>query len=129
MKILLDTHVLLWWITDDSRLSTKARRIISDAGNDLFFSAASGWEIAIKAGLGRISLPEAPDRFIPEQLTRNSVADLPVNLTHALHVFSLPMIHRDPFDRLLVAQAQVEKMKILTSDPEIKKYNAEVIWD
>ena len=129
MKILLDTHVFLWWIMDDESLSPVARRTISNAENELYFSAASAWEIAIKAGLGRIKLPSEIGTFIPGQLAENSIIGLPVQIGHALRVSKLPQHHRDPFDRVLVAQAQVEKMPILTSDAEISKYDVEVIWD
>ena len=128
MKVLLDTHVFLWWITDDPRLSPLAREIIADGTNRIYFSAASGWEIAIKAKLGRLKLPGNPERFVPEQLKLNAIEALPVQLSHALHVHKLPDHHRDPFDRLLIAQAQLEKMPILTADPQISRYSVEVIW-
>lgn len=128
MKVLLDTHVFLWWITDDARLSPRARKIIADGENEIFFSAASGWEIAIKAGLGRLKLPEPPERFIPKQLELNAIQVLPVQLSHALHVYNLPQLHRDPFDRLLIAQAQVEKLPILSNDPQFSQYQVKVIW-
>lgn len=128
MKVLLDTHVFLWWITDDPRLSERAREIISDGENTLFFSAASAWEIAIKAKLGKLSVPGDFEAFITEQLIQNSITPLPVRLGHALRVYNLPVHHRDPFDRLLVAQAQVEKLPIVTGDPAIAQYPVEVIW-
>ena len=128
MRVLLDTHVFLWWITDDPRLSSRARRVIADGRNELLFSAASGWEIAIKAQLGRISLPEDPERFIPEQLARNGIESLPISLSHALHVYTLPLLHRDPFDRLLVAQAQLEDLPIVTADPHIPQYAVHILW-
>lgn len=128
MRALLDTHTFLWWITDDARLSTRARKLIEDGHNKLYFSAASGWEIAIKAQLGRISFPKEPGAFIPSQLARNAIEVLPVTLSHALHVHGLPSHHRDPFDRLLVAQSQVEDMPILTADPLLGKYTVETVW-
>ncbi len=106
MRALLDTHAFLWWTTDDPRLSSRARRIIADGRNRLFFSAAGGWEIAIKAQLGRLRLPSDPERFIPEEMQRNAIESLPIQMRHALHVHTLPRHHRDPFDRLLVAQSQ-----------------------
>lgn len=128
MRALLDTHVFLWWILDDPRLSSRARRVIADGRNELFFSAASGWEIAIKAQLGRITLPEDPERFIPGQLACNGIESLPITLSHALHVHTLPLLHRDPFDRLLVAQAQLEGLPLVTADPHIPQYAVQIIW-
>lgn len=128
MNFLLDTHVFLWWITDDPRLSPRARRIIADGRNRIFLSAASGWEIAIKARLGRLELPDDLERFILNQLAVNAIDVLPVQMSHALHVYKLPDHHRDPFDRLLIAQAQLEKLRILTADAQFSKYRVEVVW-
>ena len=128
MKALLDTHVFLWWITDDQRLSSRVREIIADGTNEILFSAASGWEIAIKTRLGRLQLPNDPEIFIPEQLELNAIEVLPVQIGHALHVYQLPSHHRDPFDHLLIAQAQLEKLPILTADPQISRYPVEIIW-
>lgn len=128
MKALLDTLTFLWWITDDPCLSARAREILSDGRNILFLSAVSGWEIRVKARLGRLTLPDKPGPFILEQLYRNAFDSLPIQLSHALHVFSLPDFHRDPFDRILIAQSQLERLPILTSDPQISEYPVEVIW-
>ncbi|MDD5224309.1 MAG: type II toxin-antitoxin system VapC family toxin [bacterium] len=127
MRILLDTQIFLWWIADDSRLSEKAREIIRNSENQLFLSAASGWEIAIKAGLGRIRLPQNPQGFVSRQLSANSIESLPIQMSHALQTFALPLHHRDPFDRIIVAQAQLEKMTVLSSDPQIARYEVKVI--
>jgi PIN domain nuclease of toxin-antitoxin system len=107
MKVLLDTHTFLWWITDSPRLSARAREVIRGGDNELFFSAASGWEIAIKAQLGRLQLPDDLEQFIVDQLSLNTILVLPIQLRHALHVYTLPQHHRDPFDRMLVAQSQM----------------------
>jgi PIN domain nuclease of toxin-antitoxin system len=128
LRALLDTHAFLWWITDDSRLSERAREFISAGENELLFSAASGWEVAIKAGLGKIELPEDLERFLTEQLHRNAVGVLPVNLGHAIGVYSLPDHHRDPFDRLLVAQCVSERLPLLSRDTSFQRYPVEVIW-
>jgi len=128
MKVLIDTHVFLWWITNDPLFSPRAREIIADSANVVFLSAASGWEIAIKAKLGRLRLPDEPERFILKQLELNAIEVLPVQMSHALHVYALPDHHRDPFDRLLIAQAQLEKLPILTADPQISRYEVETIW-
>ena len=128
MRILLDTHTFLWWITADHRLSQRSIELISDGNNELLFSAASGWEIAIKVGLGRLDVPDPLDRFISEQLFRNHIGVLPVQLSHALQVVALPQFHRDPFDRLLVAQAQVEELSLLSSDKRLAEYVVDVLW-
>lgn len=128
MRALLDTHTFLWWITDNPQLSSRVREIIRDGNNELFLSAASGWEIVIKAQLGRLNLPDNLEHFISEQLTINSIYSLPVQMSHALHIFVLPNHHQDPFDRILVAQAQLENLAILTADQQIARYPVEVIW-
>ncbi|MDA2919092.1 type II toxin-antitoxin system VapC family toxin [Desulfobacterota bacterium AH_259_B03_O07] len=128
MKALIDTHVFLWWITDDRRISLTAMEIIGDGNNDLYFSSASCWEIAIKSKLGRIVLPHKPVSFIASQLSTNSIQPLPIHVAHALNVINLPDIHKDPFDRMLISQAQMEKLPIMTSDVVIDKYDVEVIW-
>lgn len=129
MKALLDTHTFLWWNADAPQLSEAVRAIIADGDNQIFLSAASAWEIAIKAALGRLSLPEPPEQYVANRLTLHRMQGLPIQLSHALRVYSLPEIHRDPFDRLLVAQSQMEKMPILTADENISSYEVEVIWD
>ena len=103
MRALLDTHAFLWWVTDDAHLSSRARAIIADGDNELFLSAASGWEMAIKTRLGKLHLPDNPASFVFEQLRINAIEPLAVQMTHALRVYSLPGHHRDPFDRILVA--------------------------
>lgn len=128
MRALLDTHAFLWWVTDDPRLSEAAREFISDGQNELLFSAASGWEIAIKAHLGKVHLPENPERFLTDQLHRNDIEALSVRLGHALGVYGLPSHHRDPFDRLLVAQCAVERVPLLSADAVFERYPVEVIW-
>lgn len=128
MNALLDTHVFLWWINDDPHLPGYIRSIIADSRNELFFSAASCWEIAIKCRLGRIKLPQKPDMFIIDQLAKNAVQSLPVYVSHALFECNLPALHRDPFDRMLVSQSKIEKMPIITGDPLIKQYKISVIW-
>jgi len=128
MRALLDTHAFLWWITDDPRLSRRAREIIADGANRLFLSAVSGWEIAIKAGLGRLVLEGDPGVFVIEQMAANAIEDLPIFMGHVLRVYDLPPHHRDPFDRLLVAQAQMENLPIVTADPRISLYDVEVLW-
>lgn len=127
MRVLLDTHVFLWWIMNSPLLPAVARDIIAEGTNELFFSAASGWEIAIKANCGRLRLPDTPERFISEQLALNSISSLPILMSHALRVYQLPNHHRDPFDRLLVAQAQVEDLPIVTLDEAIARYDVRIV--
>jgi len=128
MRVLLDTHTFLWWIIDDPQMSSRVRDIISNSSNELFLSAASCWEIAIKAKIGRIKLPDRPHIFVSEQMALNTIQGLPIQISHALHVFNLPHHHRDPFDRIIIAQAQLEKLPILTSDSLISKYKVKIIW-
>ena len=104
MKILLDTHCWLWWITTPEKLGPESQQLIMDGHNEIFLSAASSWEIAIKYALAKLPLPEAPEKFIPPRLMRDAIRPLPINHTHALHVASLPLHHRDPFDRLLIGK-------------------------
>lgn len=128
MKVLLDTHAFLWWITGDRQVSDRARAIIEDPDNVLLLSAASAWEIAIKAQTGRLPLPDVPARLVPQEMAANAIEGLPVSVEHALLVHDLPLLHRDPFDRLLVAQSRSEKIPILTVDPMISQYGVETIW-
>ncbi|MEW6568534.1 MAG: type II toxin-antitoxin system VapC family toxin [Chloroflexota bacterium] len=128
MRYLLDTHAFLWWITDDERLSSTARGLIRDRRNILYLSAASGWEIAINTSLGRLEFRGDPQRMIPEQMSLNAVEAMPIQMAHALRVHVLPHHHRDPFDRLLVAQSQLEDIPIITDDPQIAQYGVAVVW-
>lgn len=128
MQILFDTHAFLWWIEDDLQLSDIARAAIEDGENELFFSAASGWEIAIKTQIGKLRLPENLEQFVIEQLHRNDFTVLPIQLSHTLHTYSMALLHRDPFDRILIAQSVIEKMPLLTIDPQISQYDVQTIW-
>ena len=128
MKLLLDTHCFLWWFVDDPRLGDRARELVGGGDNDVFVSAASSWEIAIKASLGKLTLPEPPDVYVPSRLAAQEMRGLPIEHIHALRVASLPAHHQDPFDRLIVAQAQIEKMPILTADPKIAAYEVDAVW-
>lgn len=128
MRLLLDTPAFLWWITGGDHISVRARDAIADSANEVYFSAASGWELAVKASLGRVTLPDDLEEFVSEQLTINGFDVLPIHLRHALGVFRLPDLHRDPFDRMLVAQAIAEGMSLVTGDPQIVQYPADVLW-
>ncbi len=121
MRLLLDTHILLWTIADSGRLSTAARALIGEPDNELAFSAASLWEIAIKAGQGREDF-RIDVSSLRRSLFDNDYAELPMTGAHAAALGSLPPIHKDPFDRLLVAQATVERLTLVTSDRVVAKY-------
>lgn len=128
MRILLDTHCWLWIGAEPRRFKPTARELLEDPGNELMLSAASSWEIAIKFGLGRLPLPEPPESFITSRIERSGVVTLAIEHAHAFHVASLPMLHRDPFDRMLIAQAQVEGLRIMTSDERFAPYDVEIEW-
>lgn len=127
-RILLDTHAWLWFNGGDERLRPEVRDLLRDPDNDLYLSAASTWEIAIKVAAGRLELPMAPERYVPSRMTENGVLPLSIHPPHTLRAAALPMHHRDPFDRMLVAQAQVEALELLTGDPRLKPYDAPLIW-
>ncbi|MDY7561238.1 type II toxin-antitoxin system VapC family toxin [Pseudomonas sp. 10B1] len=121
MKLLLDTHLLLWAAGEPHRLSAAANALISEPENELFFSAASLWEIAIKQGLGRADF-KVDARVLRRGLLDNGYSELPVGSEHAVAIVSLPPIHKDPFDRILVAQATVEGITLLTVDALVAQY-------
>lgn len=121
MKLLLDTHLLLWAAGQPDRLSNEARTLIDSPVNELYFSAASIWEVVIKSGLGRDDF-RADARVLRRGLLDNAYAELPVGSEHAIAIDGLPAIHKDPFDRILIAQAQVEGITLLTVDPLLARY-------
>lgn len=128
MRLLLDTHAFLWWVAGGELLSLKAREAIADEDNEVLFSAASAWEIAIKVGIGRLEMKGNVGKFLEEQVEANGFGVLPVELAHAARVAILPDHHRDPFDRLLVAQAQAERLTLVTGDRQMKKYAVQRLW-
>ncbi|HWK88574.1 MAG TPA: type II toxin-antitoxin system VapC family toxin [Longimicrobium sp.] len=128
MRALLDTHTFLWFIGGDERLSTRARGLIEASENAVFVSAAGLWEIAIKHGLGKLSLDRPFAELIPEQLARQQIGVLPIELPHLAEFVRLPLHHRDPFDRLIVAQVRVEDMPIIGVDPAMDSYGIQRIW-
>ena len=128
MRYLLDTHTFLWWNMDDAQLSSLAKELIADGNNEIFISAASAWEIAIKTARGRLTLPEDPTRYVSNRLSLHGFQALPVQIHHAVQVYKLPLHHADPFDRLVIAQSQIESMSLISADMEIRKYEIEVIW-
>ena len=128
MRLLLDTHAFLWWVGASDDLSRKARTAIASGRNECFVSLASAWEIAIKLSLGKLRIEGALDRFLPEQLAANGFQPLPIDLHHAARVASLPFHHRDPFDRLLVAQALREELAVVTADAVFARYGVTRVW-
>lgn len=123
MRILLDTHTLLWWLTDSPQLSTAQYEVIRNPANHIYVSAATTWEIGIKAALGKVTVPDNLSTVVLE----NRFTPLSITIPHTIHIASLPPIHKDPFDRILISQAIVEDLVIATADIEIKKYNVQVI--
>lgn len=128
MNVLLDTHAFLWWVMDDAQLSTTAKATIADPTNVVYFSVVSAWEMIIKQRIGKLSLPEPPETYIPSRLTANRLVSLEVKMQHVLQIASLPDHHRDPFDRLLIAQSQTENIPLVTIDHLISQYAVDVIW-
>ena len=126
MTLLLDTQAFLWWVTDDRRLSKRARTAI--AATPCVVSIASCWEMAIKVSIGKLTVPVPLHRFVQEQLEINGFSLLPIALEAAAAVADLPFHHRDPFDRLLVAQAQQQRIAIVSADPVFTKYRVRRIW-
>ncbi len=126
MRLLLDTHVFLWLLAEPERLGDRIDSL-QDPGNQLFLSAASSWEIAIKVQIGRLELPDEPKRYVPDRMRAIGAEPLPVQHTHALAVAELPPIHRDPFDRLLVAQARNQRLRIVTADAQITRYEVDAL--
>jgi PIN domain nuclease of toxin-antitoxin system len=122
MRFLLDTYVWLWTLVTPQRIPQDTRTLLADSDNSLLFSAASSWEIAIKYRLGKLPLPEPPARFIPPRLVRDGIEPLPVRHHHAHAVADLPDFHNDPFDRLLVAQARIEQLTLVTADRRFLAY-------
>jgi len=127
MRILLDTQCWLWMSLSPERFSSRARGLVENRENVLYLSAASAWEMAIKHALGKLRLPEPPVTYVPARIAALGVQPLAIEHEHALRVATLPAHHRDPFDRLLVAQAQIDDLPILTADPAIGKYDVETV--
>jgi PIN domain nuclease of toxin-antitoxin system len=128
MRLLLDTCTFIWLAAEPDKLSNRARRAVSDEGNELFFSHASAWEIHIKSLAKKLILPDRPRLWISQQLSARHVTDWPIDL-EAIHGTSdLPTHHKDPFDRLIVAQSLVHDLRIVTPDPIFRRYKAKVLW-
>ena len=123
MNLLLDTHILLWWLMDSPALKESSRKIITNSENIIFVSAASGWEIAIKKSIGKL---HAPHDLITA-ITANNFEILPITIPHTEKLGELPYHHRDPFDHMLIAQAQYEQLKLMTDDEQIKQYDVSIL--
>lgn len=128
MNLLLDTHVWLWLQVSPSRLGPRALGLVADPRSTLLLSAASSWELAIKHALGRIRLPAPPSQYVPDRMRSSGVRGLAVEHAHALVVAELPPHHRDPFDRMLIAQARLEKLTLVTADREFEPYGIPIEW-
>jgi PIN domain nuclease of toxin-antitoxin system len=128
LKILLDTCTFLWIITAEQKLSSNARDLFVDPFNDVFLSSVSAWEIVVKYTLGRLPLPEAPEKFIPAQRNLHKIESLALQEDAACHLAKLPDYHKDPVDRMIVCQALVHGMTILTPDEDIRRYPVRTAW-
>lgn len=122
-RYLLDTHVVLWWEDNSPRLSPRHRALLEDGGNDVVLSTVSVWEAATKSSQGKLSLPREPLQFFQKAVDKNGYTVLPVHLSHAAGVFSLPPVHSDPFDRLLISQARSENLVLLSNDVIFANYD------
>ena len=128
MRFLLDTHTFLWMAAEPAMLSAKITGIVQASDNRLLLSAASGWEIALLWHLKRVELPDKPQRFIPEALQKLSVIPLPIGFDAAISAAILPLVHPDPFDRIIIAEALKENVSVLTKDRTFKEYGARTLW-
>lgn len=128
MKCLLDTHTFLWYVADDAQLSRKATKLISHSSSLIYISVATFWEIAIKYSLNKLTLTKPFQEFISEQISINAFTILPIALEHLVAVTQLPFHHRDPFDRLLIAQAQTESLPLISIDNRFDLYPVERCW-
>ena len=127
-RFLLDTHVLLWWLFGDAKLSSKAHEVIQDPKNTILVSSASGWEIATKYRLGKLPHAGEAANNLSYLLRKSRMVALPITMEHALTASALPGPHRDPFDRMIIAQGQIEGVAIVSSDQIFKQYHVEVVW-
>ena len=127
MKLLLDTHIWLWWNANPTKLSTSVLAQISDSDNEVYFSAASVWEMAIKARIGKLPLSDSVANYVATRLKRDRFRELPITHVHAAAVENLPLLHRDPFDRLLIVQSRSEGMRLITGDDEVLAYGGLIV--
>jgi PIN domain nuclease of toxin-antitoxin system len=128
MRYLIDTMVWLWSVGPTELIGKEGLEIMSSGEEEVYFSAVSSWEVSIKTKLGKFKLPDLPTRYLPKRLAEQGIQSLSVTQSHSLKVYDLPLYHSDPFDRLLIAQAVVEEMTILTCDRMFRKYPVDVVW-
>jgi len=128
MKYLLDTMVWMWSVRSSEKIGEAGLEVLANGRAEVYLSAASAWEVAIKVQLRKIDLPEVPGSYIPKRLAEQGIRSLSITQSHALKVYDLPRYHGDPFDRLIIAQAIAEEMTILTSDRDFEKYPVQVVW-
>jgi len=128
MRILLDTHTVLWWVDDDDRLSATARKLLADSRTSNLLSVVTVWEVAIKYHLGRLRLPGTPEEFFANITDELDLITLPIEKVYAFTAASLPLHHSDPFDRMLISQAIIEQVPILSSDTRLARYPVQVLW-
>ncbi|RLB65546.1 MAG: type II toxin-antitoxin system VapC family toxin [Deltaproteobacteria bacterium] len=127
MKLLLDTHIWLWWQMSPERIHPEATRTIADSGHTVYLSTVSSWEMAIKIAVGKLQLPKPLGEMLPECLLADDMRTLALQHHHCFELQNLPMHHRDPFDRMLVAQARLEGMSIVTADAMLQRYEVELV--
>ena len=128
MRYLLDTNAWLWSVGATELIGKAGLSILTDGAQEIHLSVASIWEVMIKAAVGQLALPESPPAYVTSRLARQGVRSLPISQAHVFKVYDLPFHHRDPFDRLLIAQAMVEGMTILTADAAFRRYNVDMVW-
>lgn len=128
MKLLLDTQCWLWWFSQPEKLSEQAIETIADETNELWFSVASVWEMGIKVAIGKLPLPEPIDDYVSTRMSQLGSRSLKITASHALRVAGLPLYHLDPFDRMLIAQAQIEDMTLVSADSMFKQYEVSLLW-
>jgi PIN domain nuclease of toxin-antitoxin system len=128
MKVLLDTCAFIWIVTDDAKLSEKAKEIFLNSENEIFLSAVTGFEITVKYSLGKLQLTEPPADFVMNRIQANGLTELPISMKHTLALQNLPLYHKDPFDRLLIAQSMVNQIPLLSADQQLLAYGIECLW-
>ncbi len=128
MKLLLDTCTFLWSVEGGAAVSEPARAALADPANDVYLSSVSAWEITVKHALGRLPLPEPPEKYVPSQRRARGIESLALDEEAALHLARLPPVHRDPFDRMLVCQALIGGLIVVTPDPDIARYPVRTLW-
>ncbi len=127
MRVLIDTHIFLWFYLEPHRIQQNAKIFLLDTfNNEIFISYVTAWEIAIKFGVGKLKTPDVPEIWVPDRIRRAGFSQLPIEMRHTLRVHNLPTHHKDPFDRLLISQANAENLTIVTEDPNFAKYQVKI---